>query len=252
MSWDIRNTLGVIIDWDRYHVITHDEGGVDPLTTVVFKSLFDAQTILQATSDDTPVALTVTEQTLVGRLTGGNISAVALGISDNNIAQIDGTSNAPANLDYAKFTTSGLEGRSYSEVLSDLSAQATASFSMNAQKITSLLTPTVSTDAVNKEYVDLAVANLRWDYYFNDTASGIGAYYEMAQESTGEAESTFTIPSSIGVGDGQLIFSWISDVVVAFSTIEAGVIDAHLHTQRTVGNRDIVLYAPMPLAVSLK
>ncbi len=118
MTWEIRNTSGVIIDWDKYHVVTHDEGGVDPLTTVVFKSLFDAQTILHATSDDTPVALTVTEQTLVGRLTGGNISAVAIGIADNNILQID--SATVANLDYAKFTTAGLEGRSYAEVASDI------------------------------------------------------------------------------------------------------------------------------------
>jgi len=41
-------------------------------------SLFDAQTILQATADNTPAALTVVEQSVVGRLTGGNISAVPI------------------------------------------------------------------------------------------------------------------------------------------------------------------------------
>ncbi len=39
----------------------------------VLKTLFDAHTILQATSNDTPVALTVAEQTIVGRITSGNI-----------------------------------------------------------------------------------------------------------------------------------------------------------------------------------
>lgn len=42
----------------------------------ILKSLFDAQTILQATSDDTPVALTIAEERLVGRITGGNITAL--------------------------------------------------------------------------------------------------------------------------------------------------------------------------------
>ncbi len=42
----------------------------------VLKSLYDAQTILAATADDTPVALTVAEQRIVGRITGGNIAAL--------------------------------------------------------------------------------------------------------------------------------------------------------------------------------
>jgi len=42
----------------------------------VAKSLFDAQTILAATTDDTPAALTIAEQRLVGRITGGNIAAL--------------------------------------------------------------------------------------------------------------------------------------------------------------------------------
>lgn len=37
---------------------------------------FNAQTILAATSDDTPAALTVGEQTLVGRITAGNVAAL--------------------------------------------------------------------------------------------------------------------------------------------------------------------------------
>ena len=44
----------------------------------VMESDYDAQTILQATSDNTPVALTVGEQTLVGRITSGNITALTV------------------------------------------------------------------------------------------------------------------------------------------------------------------------------
>lgn len=46
------------------------------IATKVAKSLYDANTILTANSDDTPIALTVGEQTIVGRITGGNIAAL--------------------------------------------------------------------------------------------------------------------------------------------------------------------------------
>lgn len=45
-------------------------------TDLVTKALFDANTILAANSDDTPAAVTVAEQRLVGRVTGGNITAL--------------------------------------------------------------------------------------------------------------------------------------------------------------------------------
>lgn len=46
--------------------------------TKVAKSLYDAHTIIAATSDNTPAALAVAEQTLVGRVTGGNIAALTV------------------------------------------------------------------------------------------------------------------------------------------------------------------------------
>ena len=53
---------------------------LDTLTTAdstfVTKALYDANTILAANSDNTPAALTVGEQTLVGRITAGNITAL--------------------------------------------------------------------------------------------------------------------------------------------------------------------------------
>lgn len=49
--------------------------GVDP-SGLVTKTLFDANTILKADSDNTPAALTVAEQTLVGRIAGGVIAAL--------------------------------------------------------------------------------------------------------------------------------------------------------------------------------
>ena len=46
-------------------------------TDYVAKSVFDANTILYATADNTPLALTVTEQSIVGRKTGGSIAALS-------------------------------------------------------------------------------------------------------------------------------------------------------------------------------
>ena len=83
-----------------------------------FMNSYNANTILKADVDDTPIALTVAEQTVVGRITGGSIDAIALGIADNNIVQIDNP--VVQSLDYAKFTTTGLAGRTYAEVRTDI------------------------------------------------------------------------------------------------------------------------------------
>jgi hypothetical protein len=47
-----------------------------PVGAGILATLFNAHTILQATVDNTPAALTVGEQTIVGRVTGGNIVAL--------------------------------------------------------------------------------------------------------------------------------------------------------------------------------
>lgn len=44
----------------------------------VDESLFDAQSILAAVTDDTPAAVVIAEQTVVGRITGGNIKALSV------------------------------------------------------------------------------------------------------------------------------------------------------------------------------
>lgn len=60
----------------------------DPHTGYVLESLYDAQTILAATTDNTPVAVAVAEQKVVGRVTGGNIAALSLNAA-SGILQLD-------------------------------------------------------------------------------------------------------------------------------------------------------------------
>ena len=81
-----------------------------------FMNSYDANTILKADVDDTPIALPVGTQRVVGRL-GGNIEALPIGIDDNDMVQIDGT---PLTSEYARFTANGLEGRTYAELRSDV------------------------------------------------------------------------------------------------------------------------------------
>jgi len=58
---------------------------------LVTKALYDAQTVLHATSDNTPVALTVGEQTVVGRATGGNIAALSIDSDLSSVSANDDT-----------------------------------------------------------------------------------------------------------------------------------------------------------------
>ena len=66
---------------------------------IITKALFDANTILAADTDDTPAALTVAEQTIVGRITSGNITALTAAEVRTLINVADGAdvtgSNAP-------------------------------------------------------------------------------------------------------------------------------------------------------------
>lgn len=62
---------------DAITVAQSQVSGLDTaLAALVANSTYDAHTILAATADDTPAALTVAEQRVVGRITGGNIAAL--------------------------------------------------------------------------------------------------------------------------------------------------------------------------------
>lgn len=65
--------------------------GIPSITGLVAKADYNAQTILAATSDDTPAALTVTEQTVVGRVTGGNIAAITIDSDLSSVSASDDT-----------------------------------------------------------------------------------------------------------------------------------------------------------------
>ena len=119
--------------------------------------------------------LTVEEQEVVGRLTGGSLDGIALGIADNNVVQMDDAGPA-ASGEYARFTANGIEGRPAADVMGDLSGQAAATFSMNTQKISALLDPTADQEAATKKYVDdRVVRNIEYILYEGGTVLSTGA-----------------------------------------------------------------------------
>ncbi len=65
---------------DQLVLVLEDESEItlSQASDAVLKSLFDANTIIYATTDNTPVTLTVDEQTVVGRITGGDIAALTV------------------------------------------------------------------------------------------------------------------------------------------------------------------------------
>ena len=91
------------------------------------------------------IGLTDTDASYVGeagKIPAVNVAENALefkpvGIADNNLIEVDG---APADNEYAKWTASGLEGRTYAQVLADLSAQAGAAFDWNDNDLSKINT----------------------------------------------------------------------------------------------------------------
>lgn len=134
---DARIASTIARDSEVTAAVSAHEGAADPHTGYVQESLFDAHTILAATSDNTPAALTVGEQTLVGRITAGNIAALTpsqvrtlLDVPTNAEAVLDSlydantivaanTDNTPAALTVAEQT---LVGRITGGNIDDLSA----------------------------------------------------------------------------------------------------------------------------------
>lgn len=90
--------------WDKYNLLRsalltyHDTDGSHLSTSdVVLKALFDANTILYATTDDTPAALTVAASRIVGRASSGAIAALTAAqvltilSLDSNLADLTAT-----------------------------------------------------------------------------------------------------------------------------------------------------------------
>jgi hypothetical protein len=89
------------------HKDNHDpEDGSDALDTAAPSALLEVQAQAVGTSHSLARA--------------DHAHAIVHDITDNSLVTVDGTTNAPVNSDYAKWTANGLEGMEKSQILSDL------------------------------------------------------------------------------------------------------------------------------------
>jgi len=140
------------------------------LADYVAKSLFDANTMLYATTDNTPVALTVAASRFVGRKSTGDITAMTpsearteLGLTDEELQDLIGAMVSGGTETGITVTYDDTNAR-FDFVVSVLNSlpAPTGDLSLNSQKITNLATPTAASDAATKGYVDNAIAGLSW------------------------------------------------------------------------------------------
>lgn len=112
---------------------------------VVTKALFNAHTVIYATTDDTPAALTVGEQTVVGRITSGNIAALTVA----QLATLALSAALPENVAIILDAALSADGK-YSGIVEGGTAGATLAFG---------------------DVVYLAVADSRWELAKADVAA---------------------------------------------------------------------------------
>lgn len=91
LSIAVTQLTGVLDDAQIPAGIARDSEVTAAVSGLVAASLFDAHTILAATTDNTPAALTVGEATLVGRATGGNIAALSASSVRTLLSLVPGT-----------------------------------------------------------------------------------------------------------------------------------------------------------------
>ena len=106
--------------------------------------------------------------------------------------------------------------------------------------------PIVGEHFATKEYVDMAIGT-ELDFFLSDTASGVGSNYLMYEQETGEGQSTLTTaaayPSGLGVGDDQLIFSFLTEAGHPnIPYLRDGIYDAHLHLNNVNGRKPTSIY----------
>ncbi len=100
-------------------------------------------------------------------------------------------------------------------------------------------------EVANKQYVDNAIG-YHFDNFFNDTLSSIGGiYYDMTDNDLGGVESTLT-KAAMGGGDDQALFNFASLAgEPGINQLELGILDTHLHVEKTVGNRSLNIYVEL-------
>ena len=212
-----------VAEYDNKH---NSDVTIDIGVLFAFMNSYNANTILKADVDDTPVALAVGTQTVVGRL-GGSISAIDIGIADNDIVQIDSTSIN--NAEYAKFTAFGLLSRSYVEVRSDLNVEAGADVTDAVNVASSIVSVADKSTPVNADsfgIIDSAAANALKELTWTNIKATMKAYMDTLYPSL--------TPLSINTQTGTTYTLVLTDAQKLITLGNAGAIAVTIPTNASV------------------
>ncbi len=125
---------------------------------VIANSIFDANTILKADTDDTPTALTVSEQTLVGRITSGNIDALTASEVRTLLNVADGADVTGDNAPQAH-AASHKDGGS-DEILLHEFGEPTGAIAINGQELQDAVIHQVADEAAVSAYATPVVGKI--------------------------------------------------------------------------------------------
>ena len=125
---------------------------------IVTKALFDANTILAADTDDTPAALTVAEQTLVGRITSGNITALTATEVRTLINVADGADVTGSNAPQAHAASHKNGGSD--EILLNEFGEPTGAVAINGQELSDAVIQQVADEAAVAAYATPVVGKV--------------------------------------------------------------------------------------------
>ena len=124
----------------------------------VLKSLFNANTILAANTDDTPAALEVAVQTLVGRITAGNITDLSTTEVRTLINVADGSDVTGDNAPQAHAPSHKNAGSD--EILLNELGEPTAAVDFNGQEAENLIIQQVANEAAVTAYATPVVGKV--------------------------------------------------------------------------------------------
>jgi len=187
---------------------------------VVTKALFDAHTVLAATSDDTPAALTVTEQTVVGRITSGNIAALSVEQLQTLINVEDG----------ADVTDSTNVEAADAVMDSDFAAKG------DIMSASAASTPEILSVGTNGQVVVAAsgeTSGLNWADALMDT--------DLAAKGDIISASEANTPSVLTVGDNGQVLTADSGETTGLKWAAGGTPDAHAASHKDEGSDELLL-----------
>lgn len=137
-------------------------------TTAVLKSLFDANTILFATTDNTPVALTVGASTFVGRKASGAISAMSATESRTNLGLVHVVSIQVSDPAGSAITTG--EGKAFFRIPSTLNGLKLTGVAAAVTTVSSSGAPAVGIRNVTQT-LEMLTTNVTIDANETDSAT---------------------------------------------------------------------------------